>query len=137
MKITICGSMSASKQMYEIGNYLTSKGHEVHLPENTEKYALGAFTEENSHESVANKIHGDLIRGYFDKINNADAVIIANYDKKGIKNYIGGNAFLEAGFAHVLNKKLYFINDIPKIGYMDELIAMQPVILKGDLDLIS
>ncbi len=133
MKIAICGSMSASVQMCEIEKNLTANGHEVFLPENTEKYANGDLQSETNHESAENKIKGDLIRGYFDIINNSDAVVVANYEKNGIKNYVGGNSFLEAGFAHVLNKKLYFINDIPEIMYKDELVAMQPIILHGDL----
>lgn len=133
MKIAICGSMSASVQMCEIEKFLTANGHKVFLPKNTEKYANGDLQSETNHESAEHKIHGDLIRGYFDIINNSDAVVVANYEKNGIKNYVGGNSFLEAGFAHVLNKKLYFINDIPEIMYKDELVAMQPIIIYGDL----
>jgi len=70
-------------------------------------------------------------------IADADAVIVANCDKGNIKNYIGGNSFLEAGFAHILNKKLYFLNNIPEMIYSDELRALQPVILNGDLSLIK
>ncbi|MEK6937734.1 MAG: hypothetical protein AABX04_01690 [Nanoarchaeota archaeon] len=49
----------------------------------------------------------DSIRNYWKVIQEADAVLIANFDKKGIKNHIGGNSFLEMGFAHVLNKKIF------------------------------
>jgi hypothetical protein len=70
------------------------------------------------------------------EIKAADAVVVTNYDKKGIKNYIGGNSFLEAGFAHVMDKRLYFINDIPEMIYSDELRAFRPVILRGDLNKI-
>ncbi|HOK35473.1 MAG TPA: hypothetical protein PLL80_01600 [Candidatus Pacearchaeota archaeon] len=37
---------------------------------------------------------------------NADAILVVNIDKKGIKNYIGGNAFLEIGFTHILDKRI-------------------------------
>ena len=39
----------------------------------------------------------------------ADAVLVLNYDKKGIKNYIGGNTLMEIGFAHVLNQKIFLL----------------------------
>lgn len=34
----------------------------------------------------------------------SDAILVLNYDKKGIKNYIGGNTLMEMGFAHVHDK---------------------------------
>jgi hypothetical protein len=136
MKIVICGSMSVSKQMVEMGRIFEKKGHEVVIPKNADEYASGELQAENSHESTKNKINYNLIREYYSTIKNADAVIIANYDKGNIRNYVGGNSFLEAGFAHALNKKLFFVNDIPDMIYSDELRALQPVILNGNLSLI-
>ncbi len=63
--------------------------------------------------------------------------LAVNIDKKGIKNYIGGNTFLEMGFAHVLDKKIFLLNEIPDISYKDEIKAMQPIILNGDLSKIK
>ncbi len=125
--------MSAAKEMLIIKSFLEARGNEVVVPYNVEKYASGEWQNTNQ-ESTEQKIVGDLIRGYFEEIINADAVVIANYDKHGIKNYIGGNSFLEAGFAHVLDKPLYFVNAIPELSYQDELIAMQPIMLNGDLN---
>jgi hypothetical protein len=59
-------------------------------------------------------------------------------DKNGIKNYIGGNTFLEMGFAHVLNQKIFLLNPIPEIPfYKTEIEAMRPVVLNGDLAKIA
>jgi nucleoside 2-deoxyribosyltransferase len=137
MRIVVCGSMSASKMMIEIEAFLRGKGHEVVIPKDADKYASGELSPESSQESTSNKIRHNLIREYYLEINNADVVIIANYDKGNTKNYIGGNSFLEAGFAHALNKKLYFVNDIPEVIFSDELRALQPIILNGDLSKIS
>ena len=137
MKIVICGSMSASKQMAEMKALLESQSHQVIIPKNAEKYATGELSSETSPESTQNKIAKDLMREYYLEIKEADAVLVANYDKATVKNYVGGNSFLEAGFAHVLNKKLYFINDIPEMIYSDELRALQPIILNGDLSKIK
>jgi hypothetical protein len=137
MKIVICGSMSMCKQMVEIGKTLEEKGHEVFLPKGAEKYASGKTQTKDNHESIEHKIEHDLIKEHYSSIKNADAVVVANYDKKGIKNYIGGNSFLEAGFSHVLSKKLYFMNEIPDMIYSDELRAFQPIILNGDLSAID
>lgn len=99
MKIVICGSMSAAKEMVVAANELKKKNHEITLPRNTEKYAEGFLIGEQAHESTKNKIEHDLIRDYFNKITNCDAILVVNAEKKGIANYIGGNAFLEMGFA--------------------------------------
>jgi hypothetical protein len=67
-----------------------------------------------------------------------DAVLALNLDRKGIKNYIGGNTFLELGFAYILNKKIFLYNPIPDIPfYNTEIIAMRPIIINGDLTKIS
>ena len=57
-------------------------------------------------------------------------------DAHNIDNYIGGNSFLEMGFAFVLEKKIYLLNQIPEIGYRDEIEAMNPIMLEGDLNKI-
>jgi predicted RNA-binding protein with PUA domain len=137
MKIVICGSMSSSEKMVNINSQLKELGHEVLLPKHAKEYARGDRKMEDGEESTENKIKNDLIRDYYDEINNGDAVLIVNENKKGIENYIGGNVFLEMGFAHVLNKKIFLLNSIPEIGYKDEIIAMQPVVLDGDIRKIS
>lgn len=137
MKIVICGSMRFSKGMVKLKEELDSLGfRDVKLPYNTERYASGELNAETTKDSIRIKIEKDLIRNYFNEIKEADAVLVANYDKAGIKNYIGGNSFLEAAFACVLNKDLYFLFDIPEMIYTDELKALQPVILNGDLSKI-
>ena len=129
--------MAACKKIMEVKEELEKTNHRVIIPSGTEDYANGTLPPESWKESVANKIHGDLLRKYYKEIKESDAVLAVNVDKNGIKNYIGGNTFLEIGFAHVLNKKVYLLNDIPDIGYKDEIIAIQPIILNGDLSKIS
>lgn len=129
--------MSASKQIVKMKKVLERKGHEVFVPKNAEKYASGKLAMENNRESTEHKIEHNLIKKYYSLIEKSDAVIVTNYDKGSVKNYVGGNSFLEAGFAHALNKKLYFMNDIPDMTYSDELRALRPVVLKGDLSKIE
>ena len=83
-------------------------------------------------------MHRDAIREFWRLMQDADALLVANYDKHGIKNYIGGNSFLEMGFAHVLNQKLYLLNPVPEMPhYKTEIIAMRPTIINGDLSKIK
>ena len=79
----------------------------------------------------------DLITRYYKKIQESDYVLIINVDKDDKKNYIGGNTFLEMGFAHVLGKPMYVFNDLPDVPYKDELEAMNLVVINGDLSLIK
>jgi hypothetical protein len=62
-----------------------------------------------------------------------DAVLVLNYDKNGYKNYIGGATFLEIYDAFRLNKKIYFVNDLPEGMLKDELIGFSPVVINEDL----
>jgi predicted RNA-binding protein with PUA domain len=137
MKIVICGSMKLSRKMLEVRNELVKLGHEVILPRHTEEYAEMNTSDHVHNESVKNKINNDLIRDYYNKIAENDAVLVVNCDLNRVNGYIGGNSFLEMGFAHVLNKEIFLLNEIPEMIYKDELIAMQPIVLSNDLSIIK
>lgn len=130
MKIVICASMSAIIKIIEVQRELELLGHEVVAPANLDRHLAKTFS---SGESTAEKIKDDLIKGYFKEIKGSDAVLAVNEDKGGVANYIGGNTFLEIGFAHVLGKKVFLLNGIPTVSYRDELVAMRPIVLNGNL----
>ncbi|MFH1662061.1 MAG: hypothetical protein ABIA02_03120 [Candidatus Falkowbacteria bacterium] len=137
MKITICGSMAFSKKMIEVKQELEKLNHQVVLPKFTEEYAKMETIDKVHTESAKNKVDHDLIREYFNEIKETDAILVVNEDKNGTKDYIGGNSFLEMGFAHILNKKIFLLYNIPEIGYKDEIEAMQPISLNNDLTKIK
>lgn len=129
MKITICGSMVFAKEMLEIKQKLEKQKHIVVVPKNVEKYVNGTINIENKWE----KIELGVFQLYFQEIKKTDAVLIINKDKNNIQNYIGGNSLIEMAFAHVLHKKIFLLNPIPVMSYTDEIEAMKPIILKGNL----
>lgn len=139
MKITICGSLDFTHKIKKLSDELHTLGFEVSIPISSEKILRGEFSLEEIKNEKENgtfserAIQYDSIRAYWQKIKDADAILVANFDKKGISNYIGGNSFLEMGFAHILKKPIYLLNDIPKMIYVDEIRAMQPIILQSDL----
>ena len=133
MKIILCGSIAAGKEIVDIQHKLKDMGHQVEIPTSLKNEYLKNRTEVSTQEKAADKIQFDLIKGYYEKIKLHDAVLVVNVDKRGEKNYIGSNTFLEMGFAHVLNKKLYCLNPLPDLPYTSELAAMQPPILNGNL----
>jgi len=138
MKIAICTSFSFIKDAMIIKTELEKIGHSVFIPHNAELYINGTLPPETREKSTENKIKDDLIRKYFDIIKGSDAVLAINKDKYDVKNYVGGNTFLELGFAHILNKKIFLLNPVPKdMLYSDEILAMEHTVINNDLTKIN
>lgn len=133
MKIVICGSMSFASEMLKTEKILKKLGHKVILPEFACDHA--GFTGKGKMPEKKDK--GVLIKNHFEEIKKSDAILVLNVKKKEIEGYIGGNSFLEMGFAFVLKKTIYLLNEIPEIGLKDEIQAMSPVVLNRDLSKIK
>lgn len=129
--------MSASKEMVEVEKQLLTLGHEVVLPEFTHDYAAMATIDRAHTESIRNKVQHDLIRAHFNKIQAGEAILVVNIERNNVIGYIGGNSFLEIGFAFVLNEPIYLLYPIPECSYRDEIEAMRPIILAGDITKIN
>ena len=136
MRIVICGSMTFSKRMIEVKKELIEHGHTVVLPKFTKDYAESESVDYMHAESVKNKVKHALIHSHFNEIKQCDAILIINETRHKIDNYIGGNSFLEMGFAYVLSKKIFLLNPIPNMIYADEIKAMQPLVINGDFNKI-
>ncbi len=133
MKVILCGSISKSDEILKVRDDLTQLGHEVEIPEGVKRPELRTQVNATHIERADTKIKHDLIRGYYNKMKGYDAVVIVNAEKNGIDGYIGGNTFIEMAFAHILEKPLYCLYDLPNMPYLSEMLAMKPVILHGDL----
>ena len=84
------------------------------------------------------QIENDYFKEHYKHICESDAVLVVNDEKNGVKNYIGGNVLIELGQAYVHNKKIFFLNGITAdVPYLDEIIALQPICLEGDLQTIN
>ena len=142
MRITICGSSAFRNQMVEYKEKLDEMGHQAivhpHYIEVVKEGRRDLLDRVEKGEHAQVKREGDYIRWYYNSIQNSDAVLIMNFEKRGVKNYIGGNTLMEIGFAHVNNKKIFLINPMPEeVSYKDEIEAMDPIVLNGDLDKIA
>lgn len=137
MKIGISGSMQFTDKMVEVCAQLKKLGHHVFMSSFGPNY-IGKTAEEIEVLKLRHKYQHDAIRKFWKPMQDADALLVLNYDKHGIKNYIGGNTFLEMGFAHVLNQKIFLLNPIPEMPYYKtEIIAMKPIVINGDLTKIG
>ena len=133
MKIGIIGSMQYTEKMIEARDELNKIGHEAFVT-NLASTFIGKTDEEKEVIKIDQKNNSDAIREFWRLMQGADAVLVMNIDKHGIKNYIGGNTLMEIGFAHVLDQKIFLYNPIPDIQfYKSEIVAIKPVIINGDL----
>lgn len=135
MKIFIVCSKAFYGEIDKVKKYL-EKNHEVFVPHtylNPEK--------EQESWNLGSECHREFKSKMFklseEKIKNIDAILVLNYDKHGIKNYIGGSTFLEMYEAFKNNKKIYLMNDIPEGLLFDEISGFGVTIINGDLDLIK
>ena len=133
MIVTICGSMQFHKEMETARDALLARGFRVYVPGEVDDLSKNEFYMNSDDDRIGAKIEYDLIREHFRKVEIADAILILNYEKKGIPGYIGGNTFLEMGYAFGLGKQVYLLNPIPKMDYYTEMVAIQPTILHGNL----
>ena len=133
MKIVICGSMTFAQEMDTTRKNLQERGFDVFVSRNIKDFLKGAVSQEKKELKIALNV----FRDYFNEIKNADAILVLNYEKKSIPNYIGANALIEMAFAHVLGKRIFLLNPCPTMDYSDEIEALQPTILNGNLSLIN
>ena len=133
MKIGVVGSMQFTEKMVELCDELKKLGHDSYMSKFTAAF-IGKDDEQKERIKLEQKYNDDAIREDCKWIKDMDVLLVANYDKHDIKNYIGGNAFIEMAYAHILYKELYFLNPIPEMPYYGtEIIAMKPIVIDGDL----
>jgi len=129
--------MQFTDKMLEVRNKLQKLGHDAFITD-LHKTMIGKSEEEIEKIKLHQKYSMDAIREFWKAMQNADAVLVLNLDKNGIKNYVGGNTLMEIGFAHVLNQKIFMWNPIPDMPYCKtEIKAVKPIIINGDLSKIK
>jgi len=137
MRIGIIGSMQFTKEMVKVRDELIKFGFDAFITDLHTPF-IGKSEEEIEKIKHYQKLHLDAIKEFWNKMQGADAVLVMNLDKNGIKNYIGGNTLMEIGFAHVLNQKIFLYSPIPDIPYCkSEIEAVKPIIINGDLSKIK
>lgn len=134
MKLALCHSMHYAEKALEVQKWFQNHGHEA-FPSGYSQEFVGLTDEQKETLKLEQKYNDDAMRKHWEIIQNCDRVLILNYDKHGIPGYIGGNSFLEMGFAYILNRPLYLLNPIPEMPYYKtEIIATKPVVVDGDLE---
>jgi len=136
MKIFLICSKKFYDRIPAIKVELEKIGHIITLPN-----CYDDPTTEDKYREISNEAHSswkaEMLRHSTDVINENDAVLVLNFEKNGVNNYIGGATFLEMYDAFRLNKKIFIYNDIPEGILQDEIIGFSPIVLKSNLDKIT
>ena len=133
MKIALCHSMQYAEKAKAVRDWFALRGHKAFPSSFNEQY-IGLSDDEKEKLKLYHKFEQDALSEHWETIQNADAALVLNYDKHGIPGYIGGNSFLEMGFAYVLHKPIYLLQSIPEMPYYKtEIMAMRPIVLNGEL----
>lgn len=135
MKIFVICSKHFYNRIPEIEKVLNLNGHELIFPNS---YG-NPFGEDKMREKPLDEYQAwkkGMFRESQEKVKNADAVLVLNFEKNGIKNYVGGATFLEMYDAFRKGKTIFLHNPVPEGMLFDEITGFSPVIINGDLNLI-
>lgn len=140
MKILIICSKKFYNRIPKIKELLEQNGHVVYLPNCYD----APETEDKMRELSYDKhkeFKAKMFRQSEEMIKKMDAVLVLNFDKEKDKevfeNYIGGATFLEMYDAFRFNKKIYLYNDIPSGILQDEIEGFDPILIKGNVNIIN
>ena len=140
--IALCSSASFYKELLETEKVLQNMGFEIIVPIAARHMKQrGDFSVENYKTWFKNpedyKIKSALVHEHFGEISKSDKVLVLNYEKNGLKGYIGGNVLMEMAVAFFLEKPIYILNDVSeKSNLYEEIMAMRPIFLNGKLNVL-
>lgn len=145
MIIALCGSTNFYDSMEDIQGKLIKLGHTALHPKDTAKafdpslaksYINPAHKNDLGMEARIKK--NKLMTAHMVAIDKSDAILVVNLEKNNQQNYIGGNTFLEMGFAFAYGKKIFVYNELPEYSpLIDEISGLLPIVIKGDLGAIG
>lgn len=141
--ITICSSASHYRQALDIEKDLKKLGFKVKIP-----FTAHTMKKNNdfdvSHYKTWYKNKKDytkktkLMLAHFKKVIESDGILVTNYEKNGLKGYIGGNALMEMTLAFLNKKPIFVLNPIDEnLGIKEEVYGLNSIFINGDLSLIK
>lgn len=135
MKILIHASLDFRQDIICSQEYINkNSNYEVILPD-LHRYQY--IRDDLGDDITFTKIKNKLTIQNFRNVVNCDVLLILNYTHRGIKNYVGGNSFMEMVLAYYLNKPIYLLNDIPNnMTYSEEIKALYPIVIHTLSDFI-
>lgn len=136
MKILFICSKHFYERIEEIANFLKNKGYKITYPNSYDNPMM-----EEKMKKMRKEEHKvwkrKMLKKDEENIKPQDAILVLNFEKRGIPNYIGGATFLEIYKAFELGKKIFFYNPLPNCSFTDELKAIDPIILNKNLEMVK
>jgi hypothetical protein len=132
MKIFIICSKRFYDRIPPIKEELEKQGHLITLPNSYDDPAAEEKQRDSGSERHA-RWKAKMLRHSTHVIERNDAVLVLNFEKDGIKNYIGGATFIEMYDAFRLEKTIFLFNQIPEGILRDEILGFSPIIIDGDV----
>lgn len=141
--ITICASASFYSALFEIEKELKKTGFQVKIPITARrmKKANNFNVEQHKTWYINPKEYSrkkKLMDMHFKKVMQADAILVVNEEKKGIKGYIGGNTLMEMTLAYYHKKPIFVWNGIEHTHpFEEEIMGMGSKIIDRDITKIK
>lgn len=138
--IVICSSASFYEKLFPIEKTLRKLGYRVVIPITARRMKRKNNFDVDFHKTWYNNPKDypkkkALMDAHFKKIIKGDAILVTNFDKKGIKGYMGGNALMEIAIAYHYRKPIFILNDIADDSPIkEEIYGVNPVFIKGNLN---
>lgn len=126
--MVICGSMAFYSNMLEHKRILQNAGINTLIPDSDND--LINSLQETDFQKIKRRASMKHIRRIRDQ--KTFGILVLNYDKHGISDYIGANTFAEIAIAVAHYKRIYLFQGLPDF-YREELLAWQVVCLNGSL----
>lgn len=131
-RVVICGSMAFSAHMERVAKHLADYDVLAVLPDDKDMAAeMGGQGGYEQFKRAVSRAHIAKVRDP-----RTVGILVVNFDKRGIKSYIGPNTFAEIAIAFADRKKVYLLNGIPGM-YADELSAWGVTDLAGNLEKVA
>jgi len=138
--IALCSSANFYRQLVDVQAELERLGYRIVIPAAAEKmkesedYDVTHVKTWFSNDKDYHK-KSILIKSHFIEIESVDSILVLNYEKNGMPNYIGGNVLMEMAVAFYLNKPIFIFNEIPKeSNFLEEIKGMEPIVLHSKLE---
>lgn len=130
MNILVHSSLDLKDTMLYAKHYIEkNSNHFVTLPE---LIRYQDIRDVDGDDKTFTKIKNRLTKENFKNVEICDALLILNNNHRGIKNYIGGNSFMEMVIAFYLKKPIYILNPIPEnMPYTEEIKSLYPIIVNN------
>ena len=131
--ISICGSMQFFQRMRHLKRDLEMQDYSVFLPEAEESESYYKTLPASERPALKQK----FIDAHLKKIRASDAVLIANYEKRGVRGYIGPNTLMEIAFAYALRKPIFLLEPMAEQPCKDEVDGLAAACINGRLDSLA